>query len=89
MFPIYGMAAFLAPICRLLRGKPLLIRGLTYAGLIFTGEYITGALLSRKALCPWDYGRCKWHVNRLIRLDYIPFWALAGLLFEKLLTENE
>ena len=89
MFPIYGMAAFLAPICRLLKGKPLLLRGLTYAGLIFTGEYITGALLSRKSLCPWDYGRCKWHVNRLIRLDYIPFWALAGLLFEKLLTENE
>lgn len=89
MFPIYGMAAFLAPVCRLLKGKPLLFRGLTYAGLIFTGEYITGALLSRKSLCPWDYGRSKWHVNRLIRLDYIPFWALAGLLFEKLLTENE
>lgn len=89
MFPIYGMAAFLAPVCRLLKGKPLLFRGLTYAGLIFTGEYITGTLLSRKSLCPWDYGRSKWHVNRLIRLDYIPFWALAGLLFEKLLTENE
>lgn len=89
MFPIYGMAAFLAPVCRLLKGKPLLFRGLTYAGLIFTGEYITGALLSRKSLCPWDYGRSKWHVNRLIRLDYIPFWALAGLLFEKLLSENE
>lgn len=89
MFPIYGMAAFLAPVCRLLKGKPLLFRGLTYAGLIFTGEYITGALLSRKSLCPWDYARSKWHVNRLIRLDYIPFWALAGLLFEKLLTENE
>lgn len=89
MFPIYGMAAFLAPVCRLLKGKPLLFRGLTYAGLIFTGEYITGTLLSRKSLCPWDYGRSKWHINRLIRLDYIPFWALAGLLFEKLLTENE
>jgi len=89
MFPIYGLAAFLSPICRLLKGKPVLFRGLTYAGLIFSAEYLTGSLLTKKGLCPWDYGRSKWHVNRLIRLDYIPFWALAGLLFERLLAESD
>lgn len=89
MFPIYGMAAFLSPVCRLLKGKPMIVRGLTYAGLIFTGEYLTGALLTRKNLCPWDYSRSKWHINRLIRLDYIPFWAVAGLLFERLLAESD
>lgn len=89
MFPIYGMAAFLAPICRLLKGKPLLLRGLTYAGLIFSGEYLAGTALTRKGLCPWDYGRSKWHVNKLIRLDYLPFWFMAGLLFERLLAESD
>lgn len=83
------MAAFLSPICKLLKGKPLLLRGLAYAGLIFSGEYLTGALLSKKSLCPWDYGRSKWHVNKLIRLDYIPFWFVAGLLFERLLKESD
>lgn len=89
MFPIYGMAAFLAPICRLLKGKPVILRGLTYAGLIFTAEYATGALLRKKSRCPWDYSRSKWNVNRLIRLDFIPFWFAAGLLFERLLQESD
>lgn len=89
MFPIYGMAAFLAPICRLLKGKPVILRGLTYACLIFTAEYATGALLRKKSRCPWDYSRSKWNVNRLIRLDFIPFWFAAGLLFERLLQESD
>ncbi|MBQ7955486.1 MAG: hypothetical protein IJ282_07015 [Lachnospiraceae bacterium] len=88
MFPIYGMASFLAPLFRLMKGKPIILRGLTYAGLIFTGEYISGSLLTKKTLCPWDYNRSKWHIKGIIRLDYLPFWAIAGLLFEKLLSER-
>lgn len=89
MFPIYGMAAFLEPVCRFLKGKPFWLRGLTYAGLIFSGEYLTGTLLKKRSLCPWDYSRSKWHINKLVRLDYIPIWFLAGLLFERLLDESE
>lgn len=89
MFPIYGMAAFLQPVCHFLKGKPFLVRGLTYAGLIFMGEYLTGMLLKKRSLCPWDYSRSKWHINKLVRLDYIPVWFLAGLLFERLLAESE
>ncbi|MGN1148131.1 MAG: hypothetical protein ACI4TB_06885 [Lachnospiraceae bacterium] len=89
MFPIYGCACFLAPICRLLRGKSPFVRGLSYAALIFTGEYLTGTFLNRKQLCPWDYSRSKWNINKLIRLDYLPFWFFAGLLFERLLAEND
>lgn len=89
MFPIYGCACFLAPICRLLKGKSPFVRGMTYAGLIFSAEYLTGSLLAKKELCPWDYSRSKWHIRKIIRLDYLPFWFMAGLLFERLLSESD
>lgn len=89
MFPIYGCACLLSPICRLLKGKSPFVRGLTYASIIFTGEYLTGTLLSKRHICPWDYSRSKWHVKKIIRLDYLPFWFMAGLLFERLLAESD
>lgn len=89
MFPIYGCAAFLNPIRKLLKNKPAWIRGLSYMSLIFSTEYLTGALLKRKDLCPWDYGRNRFHINRLIRLDYAPNWFGAGLLFEYILRHKD
>lgn len=89
MFPIYGCACFLAPVCRLLKKKSPLVRGLSYAALIFTGEFLTGVLLCKKDLCPWDYSRSKWHIHKIIRLDYLPFWFMAGLLFERLIAEGD
>lgn len=88
MFPIYGCAATLAPISRLLHRKPAWFRGLTYMGLIFSLEFFTGRLLKRHSFCPWDYGRSRWNVSRVIRLDYAPCWFAAGLLFERLLTSG-
>ncbi len=85
MFPIYGSAAILAPISRLLRKKTVWVRGLTYMSLIFSVEYISGRLLKKHQLCPWDYGRSPWNINRVIRLDFAPFWFGAGLLFEHFL----
>lgn len=89
MFPIYGSAAFLAPICRLLRKAPMWLRGISYMVMIFSAEYLTGKLLSKKGICPWDYSRSKWNVGKVIRLDYALNWFLAGLLFERLLLESE
>ena len=86
MFPIYGSAAILSPISRLLRGKSALTRGLTYMSLIFSIEYLTGRFLSRKKSCPWDYGRSRWNIGRVIRLDFAPYWFFVGLLYEQLLT---
>lgn len=85
MFPIYGCAAFLEPIHRLLHRKSFWVRGLAYMSLIFSGEYISGRLLSMHNMCPWDYGRSRFHIQRIIRLDYAPFWFGAGLLFERIL----
>lgn len=89
MFPIYGCAAILSPIGHLLRGKPLLLRGLTYMSLIFTTEYITGRLLEKRKLCPWNYSRSRWNIRNLIRLDYAPCWFAAGLMFERMLADSD
>lgn len=86
MFPIYGAASLLLPLFHLMKGKPVIVRGLTYAGLILTGEYISGNYLVKKDLCPWDYKNSKWNIKGIVRLDYLPFWTIAGLLFEKILT---
>ncbi len=86
MFPIYGCAAFIAPISRLLRHKPIWLRGLTYMGLIFSAEFLSGSILSHYNLCPWDYSHSSWNINKVIRLDYAPYWFGAGLLFERVLS---
>ena len=56
--------------------------------LIFSGEYISGRLLSKHSMCPWDYGRSKWNICRVVRLDYAPVWFGAGLLFERILLPH-
>lgn len=89
MFPIYGLAAFIGPLYKKLKTKHFIVRGLIYAGLIFTGEYVTGRILMRRELCPWNYEKSKWHVNKVIRLDYLPYWVAAGLLFERLIRDND
>lgn len=88
MFPIYGMAALIAPIYRHLRDKSIWLRGSIYAICIFTVEFITGSYLEKRNLCPWNYSDCKYNYKGLIRLDYAPLWFLAGLFFEKLLTRK-
>jgi uncharacterized membrane protein len=88
MFPIYGCAALLNPLFRLLKNKSPFIRGLVYMETIFAGEYLSGAFLARHAACPWDYSRHRFHIKGLIRLDFAPFWFTAGLFFEWLLTAS-
>lgn len=85
MFPIYGMASFIAPISRLLKGKSTFLRGGIYTLCIFLGEFFTGSLLTKYHMCPWDYSKAKLNIKGLVRLDYAPLWFGAGLLFEKAL----
>lgn len=87
MFPIYGCAAFFKPAFFLVKKLSFPLRGLLYAASIFTAEFLSGTLLSKHSVCPWNYGRHRWHVNGLIRLDFLPLWSVAGLLFEHVLTK--
>ena len=75
MFPIYGCAAFFQPAFLLLRHCHLLVRGTVYALSIFGAEYTSGRFLKKHELCPWNYNRCRWHVNGLIPiiLNAAPF----------------
>ena len=86
MFPIYGCAALLSPVSRLIRRFPAILRGSIYSFLILAGEFLSGSLLSRHGLCPWDYSRARFHYKGLIRPDYFFLWFFVGLLYEKILT---
>lgn len=88
MFPIYGSAAFLAPVMQKLKDISLFKRGFIYMSCIFLGEYISGMLLKRRNMCPWDYSRTPYHLNGVIRLDYAPVWFLVGLLYEQILLKK-
>lgn len=87
MFPIYGSACLLAPFKQLFQRLQIsrLKRGVFYMVMIFTTEYLSGRLLWKHGLCPWDYIRSRFHIRRIIRLDYAPWWFLAGLFFERIL----
>jgi len=82
MFFIYGSAAFFTPLIDSIYPLPMLVRGLIYALCIFAVEYTTGMALKAAKICPWDYSDAKTAVHGVIRLDYAPAWATAGLFFE-------
>lgn len=94
MFPIYGMGALLAPIgsgidrflgeTAVRPSDRYLRHGMIYMVLIFTAEYLSGAWLKARGICPWDYSGTRTSVNGLIRLDFAPLWFGTGLLFEEI-----
>lgn len=86
MFPIYGLAAFLAPISQRLKGKNIIYRGGLYTLLIFATEYTTGAVLKKFHRCPWDYTGQPANIKGLINLCYTPIWFGTGLFFEHIVN---
>ncbi|MDO4260513.1 MAG: hypothetical protein Q4C82_00410 [Eubacteriales bacterium] len=88
MFPIYGCAAFLFPVMRLLQKMCIWKRGLVYMSCIYAGEFLSGSLLRSRGLCPWDYSHSPLHYQGLVRLDFAPLWFAAGLLFERVLLPS-
>lgn len=88
MFPIYGMAAFIAPVSKTISKRCTVFRGSIYAISILGMEYCTGTLLKKLKACPWDYSKARLNIKGVIRLDYFPAWFLAGLYFEKLLNRE-
>jgi uncharacterized membrane protein len=51
----------------------------------FAVEYLFGRLLRNVVgEAPWDYSRARFNLHGLVRLDYLPLWAGAGLALEPL-----
>lgn len=87
MFPIYGMAAGIDIIYPKIKHWSTVNRGLLYGIAIMSAEYVTGSILSSIDACPWNYENAKYSIKGLVRPDYLPFWMIAGLMYEKLLLE--
>lgn len=88
MFPIYGMGAAIAPISSHLKKVPMVIRGILYAGGIYVAEFVTGSILKRHNVCPWDYSNTRYNYKGLIRLDFAPLWFMVGLLYEWIVNHD-
>ena len=84
-FPSTVWPACIYPLNRVLRHFPVWLRGALYSGGILSVEYASGMILKHFSCCPWNYEGAKYNINGVIRLDYAPFWAAAGLIFEKIL----
>ena len=86
MLPVYGLAQPLfEPAHDALRARPLAVRAAAYAAGFSAVEYASGSVLRRlRGAAPWDYSHARWNLHGLVRADYAPVWALAGLGFERL-----
>ncbi|MEE8424857.1 MAG: hypothetical protein V3S11_03465 [Elusimicrobiota bacterium] len=86
MAPIYAVVypAFVL-LWPTIGGWPWFARGGLYVVLVYSVEFASGWILRRSlGACPWDYGRARWAVDGLIRLDYAPAWFGATMLYESL-----
>jgi uncharacterized membrane protein len=87
MFPIYGLIQPLyEPLHDALRERLAAPgRGLVYSLGFLAVEYVSGRVLRAVVgEASWDYSRARYHLHGLIRLDYLPLWAGAGLALERL-----
>ena len=86
MIPIYAtIEPLYEPLHDALRELPREQRGAAYAAGFLAVEYASGALIgSITGTPPWDHSPARLNVKGLIRLDYAPYWAAAGLALEPL-----
>jgi uncharacterized membrane protein len=84
MFPIYGLIAFFFPlIIYRISSFPWFIRGAVYMVVFYIVEYLSGWVLRKLKVCPWEYPQ-KYSLHGLIYFPYAPFWFAAGLGIEKI-----
>ncbi|XP_011406571.1 PREDICTED: transmembrane protein 229B-like [Amphimedon queenslandica] len=89
-FFIYGFGTFLLAESVYQYAKkhhyPLPVRILFYILLTYAWEFSCGVILSRFGANSWDYSEFRFNVYGLITLEYAPFWGIAGLVFEYIMS---
>ena len=88
MIPVWFCGMFLLEYMHKLTKRSLhwIIRGICYTIICFAVEYTFGIFFKIVlGVIPWDYSYARWNIHGAIRLDYFPFWFLAGLLSEKVI----
>lgn len=85
-FFMYGLGTFLLaePAYRyaMRHHYPLPLRLLVYILVTYVWEFSCGLVLSRFGANSWDYSQFTYNIYGWITLEYAPFWALAGLVYE-------
>ena len=84
--PVYGLAQPLfEPVHNRIRRRPLVLRAAVYGSGALGIEYASGRLFRRLlGRVPWDYHGARFGIDGIVRLDYLPLWALYGLALERL-----
>ena len=85
MLPVYGGAQLaFEHVHEALRGQSALQRACAYGAGFTAWEYASGRTLrALLGAAPWDYTHARAQLHGLIRADYLPVWACAGLAFER------
>lgn len=86
MFFVWPIGVFLLEDTRKYISRyHFMVRALIYAVACLMIEYTAGSIFKYTlGVIPWDYSYSDWNVHGMIRLDYIPLWAIIGLVSEKL-----
>jgi len=82
MLPVYALVCPLfEPVHDGLRGRVSLpVRAATYGAGFQLVEFVSGSVLRRvTGEAPWDYRQARLNIDGLVRLDYLPLWAIVGL----------
>lgn len=85
MCPIYALIPLFGKILLPKVGHyHFAIRLTIYVLCIYSVEFLTGYFLrTLTGSCPWEY-QTGWHIMGLIRLDYLPLWAIFCFCVERL-----
>lgn len=86
MLPVWGFGILLLEKLSDLLNRydvNLRVRIIFFMLVAFSIEYVSGFVISFiVGVVPWDYSRSEWNVHEYVRMDYAPFWAVAGVFLE-------
>jgi len=88
MFPVWGLGCLIfEKVALFLKYKEarLWLRVFVYTLGLVSVEYLAGAVIQKiTGTIPWDYSlETTHHLHGLVRYDYLPFWALCGMVLEQ------